>query len=78
MDLSITTETLALLRCPRTKQPLHVADADEFTRWTTLDQKAEGFLVTEDGSVAYPIDDGFPVILLERALEYDASSGPVA
>ena len=34
-----------------------------------MDESAEEFLVSDDGAIAYPIVDGFPILLLERALE---------
>ena len=69
MKLPLTPRALAILRCPKTKQSLHVATDEAAVLWRALDQNAEGFLVTEDGAIAYPIDDGYPILLLERALE---------
>ncbi|MGY8688811.1 MAG: Trm112 family protein [Verrucomicrobiales bacterium] len=68
MKLPLTPQALAIQRCPKTKQALHVATDEESTTWKTLDEDAEGFLVTKDGAIAYPIDDGYPILLLERAL----------
>jgi len=45
---------LEVLRCPRTGQSLR-ADGDR--------------LVTADGRVAYPVEDGIPVLLPEEARE---------
>ncbi len=61
---------LEALRCPRTQQPLHLANEEEHTRWKPLDEAADDFLVVQDGSTAYPIEDGFPILLLERALHH--------
>ncbi len=69
MKLAVSPNVLALLKCPRTKQALHLATPEEQEKWQALDDSAEGFLVSEDGSIAYPIDEGFPILLLERALE---------
>ncbi|CAG0978989.1 hypothetical protein PHYC_01660 [Phycisphaerales bacterium] len=44
--------TLAILRCPRTLQPLHL-DA----------QSDPPALVAQDGSIRYPIVDGIPVFV---------------
>ena len=43
---------LELARCPRTGQKLH---------------EESGRLVTEDRKLAYPIEDGIPVLLDEEA-----------
>jgi len=45
---------LEVARCPRTGQKLH----DE-----------GGRLVTEDGALAYRVEDGIPVLLAEEAVE---------
>jgi uncharacterized protein YbaR (Trm112 family) len=45
------------LRCPRTGQPLHAED---------------GRLVTEDGLVAYRVEDGIPVLLPGEAMEVNS------
>jgi len=28
------------------------------------------FLVTEDEAIAYPVEDGYPILLLDRALKH--------
>jgi hypothetical protein len=43
----------ALLRCPVTGQQLHLATPEEFRLLASHD--ADGFLVREDGSAAYPV-----------------------
>lgn len=55
MDSATDMETLLeVLRCPRTGQRL----------------RSQGErLVTEDGSLAYRIENGIPVLLAEEALE---------
>ena len=45
---------LEVVRCPRTGQKLR---ADN------------GQLVTKDGALAYPVEDGIPVLLPEAAME---------
>jgi uncharacterized protein YbaR (Trm112 family) len=45
---------MEVVRCPRTGQKLH---------------EEAGRLVTEDGAMAYRIDDGIPVLLAEEAVE---------
>ncbi len=62
MNLSISESVLDLLVCPETKQRLRLATEDELATWKAA-VPFEGALVTEDGARAYPIRDGFPVIL---------------
>ncbi|MEM7699209.1 MAG: Trm112 family protein [Verrucomicrobiota bacterium] len=52
MESDVAPEIAAFFRCPVTKQRLRfVASEDE-----------EGSWVTEDGRVAYPVEDGFPIL----------------
>ncbi len=51
----------ALLRCPVTGQQLHLATPEEFRLLASHD--ADGFLVREDGSGAYPVKNGIPSLL---------------
>lgn len=67
MKLSLSEEILALLVCPTTKKPLRLASASESLEWTAAGP-FEGVLLTGDGSHAYPIRDGFPVIVAGEAL----------
>lgn len=66
MERSLSPETLALLRCPETGATLHVASEEELTRFDT--PLPGGALVTEDGGIAYPIEEGFPMLLAGQAL----------
>jgi uncharacterized protein YbaR (Trm112 family) len=45
---------LEVARCPRTGQKL---------------RRQDGCLVTEDGALAYRVEDGIPVLLAEEAVE---------
>lgn len=55
MDSAIEmTNLIELLRCPRTGQALHQEGAR---------------LVSEDGLLSYPVEDGIPVLLPEAAEE---------
>ncbi len=67
MDLTLSEEVVAMLVCPETGQRLHVADAAELAQWQA-DPPCDGALVNEDGSRAYPVRDGFPVIVIAEAL----------
>ena len=68
MKLPLSAQTLAQLRCPKSRQALHLADEDEIKRWQQLEPKTTQFLVTKDGEMAYPVDDGYPILLLDRVL----------
>mgnify|MGYP000910466168 CR=1 FL=1 len=67
MYLSVSPEILALLVCPVTGQALHLATKEELIGWTAA-EPFEGALITLDGSHAYPIREGFPVLVAGEAL----------
>lgn len=78
----IDPELLQLLVCPETHTPLHVADEaliDRLNRAIAsgkikdrsgelIQTPIEGGLVREDRNVLYPIVDGIPVMLTDRAI----------
>ncbi|MCB1063089.1 MAG: hypothetical protein KDN20_09235 [Verrucomicrobiae bacterium] len=76
---TLSPELIAQLRCPETRQPLAVADDATLTRvrMASVDADLEGSLVREDGLRAYPVRDGFPILLLSEAisLEQDSPEG---
>ena len=77
MNLSVSEEVLARLICPGTHQPLLLATDEELARWSA-DEPFEGALVTLDGTRAYPVRHGFPVVVAEEALRRaEGSTGPV-
>lgn len=67
MELSISDAVLALLVSPETKQRLRLATNEELATWTA-DVPFDGALVTMDGALAYPIRNGFPVIIASEKL----------
>ncbi|MEQ1839652.1 MAG: Trm112 family protein [Verrucomicrobiales bacterium] len=67
MKLSVSPEILALLVCPVTGQPLHLATQEELATWHAA-ETFEGALISSDGSHAYPIREGFPVLVAGEAL----------
>ncbi len=67
MNLSVSPEILALLVCPVSGQPLHLATQEELATWTAADP-FEGALISSDGSHSYPIRQGFPVLVAGEAL----------
>jgi uncharacterized protein YbaR (Trm112 family) len=50
-----------LLRCPVTGQRLRIATSEEVRLVTEHD--GDGFLVREDGMIAFPVKDGIPSLL---------------
>lgn len=67
MELSVSEEVLAMLVCPQTHRPLHLASPAELDAWTS-DSAFEGALVTLDGARAYPIRNGVPALVAGEAL----------
>jgi uncharacterized protein YbaR (Trm112 family) len=75
-------ELLALLVCPETHQdvvlatPLEIAQLNEAIRkglvktaaGSPVDQPVEGALIRADHTIAYPIRDGIPVMLVSEGL----------
>ena len=61
MNDGFSDEVAALLRCPVTGQPLHFG-TEEDLGWFNLEE-AEGAWVTADGNRAYPVRDGFPILV---------------
>ncbi len=78
----LNAELLALLVCPETHQdvalatPLEIAEINEAIRkghvktaaGTPVDQAVEAALIRSDRSIAYPIRDGIPVMLVAEGL----------
>lgn len=64
--MTISEELLAILRCPRSGQKLRPATPEELA---TLEHAPQEALATEDGATFYPIEDGFPILLVDRAIK---------
>ncbi|MCB1235307.1 MAG: hypothetical protein KDM91_09570 [Verrucomicrobiae bacterium] len=74
-------ELLAILRCPETGQPLSLADPARFEALRGLfpadpgeGGEIQGALIREDGRRAYPIRNGFPILLIDAAAKVDMDS----
>jgi uncharacterized protein YbaR (Trm112 family) len=63
----LPTSLLAVLACPKSKQPLVY-----FPRGELDDDEARGFLLCPTSRLRYRIEDGVPVMLVEEA---DALAG---
>lgn len=61
MEPNLSEDVLKLLRCPVSGQPLHQASEEELTGYSG--DFTEGGFVTEDEQRAYPIRDGFPMLV---------------
>lgn len=78
----IDKDLLEILACPETHQPLREADAAELEALNAriaagavtnvggeaISEAVEGALVREDGTLAYPIRDRIPVLLIPEGL----------
>ena len=80
--ISIDPDLLEILACPETHQPLALADADLVGRLNaaigsggvknvggeSVSEPVEGALVRDDGTLAYPIRDRIPVLLVDEGI----------
>ncbi|MDP6762625.1 MAG: Trm112 family protein [Planctomycetota bacterium] len=78
----IAKKLLEILACPKTHQPLRMAEAEELeelneaiaaSKARTVAGEAvpdpiEAGLVREDGKLLYPIRDGIPVLLVDEGI----------
>ncbi len=78
----ISEEILSILVCPKTKERLILAKDsevkkinDEITKNKVVNMEGrilknamDGFLITENGALAYPVQDGIPVLLIEEGI----------
>jgi uncharacterized protein YbaR (Trm112 family) len=66
----LAPEVLALLCCPTTRQPLHLATPAELA---AMQPSPAAALVREDRRAAYPILDGIPILIAEEAIPLGAA-----
>jgi uncharacterized protein YbaR (Trm112 family) len=79
----VSADLIEILVCPETRQPVRLADSEQLaainTRIASGDLRNRGgkaperafdeALIREDGRIAYPVDDGIPVMLIEESVE---------
>lgn len=84
----VDPQLLAILVCPETRTPLHLADESLIARLNreasegrlrnragqTVEEPIEGGLVREDGKILFPIIDGIPVMLIDDAIPLEAEA----
>lgn len=80
---SVAPDLVEILICPETKQAVRLMSADELAKLNERIRSGQlrnrggaevkielaEALVREDGRVAYPVDDGIPVMLVDESLE---------
>ena len=79
----LTEQSLAMLRCPETRQKLQLIDAAHLAQLnekiaartlvnrsgTKLERPLDGGLVREDGQIVYPILDRIPILLADEGIQ---------
>ena len=79
-------ELLEIVCCPKTRQDLRLADAQELSSLNAaisqgsvknvqgnhVKRPVDEALIRKDGQVAYPVRDGIPVLLVEEAMVLSA------
>jgi uncharacterized protein YbaR (Trm112 family) len=84
----IDAQLLALLVCPDTHQDVILAAPEDVARINTairegrvhnvggklVDQPVQGALIRADQTIAYPIRDGIPVMLVQEGLHIDPAA----
>jgi len=87
--VKIDPNLLDIICCPVTRQPLEPMPASRLARLNASIEernikdrarnpviaRLEQALVTEDGKLAYPVEDGIPVLLEERGIALSQIDG---
>lgn len=86
--MSIDNELLAILCCPETKQPVHLAESALVKKLNDksaqgglknrgnkpVTQPLDGGLIRADGKILYPVREDIPVMLIEEGIPLDQIS----
>lgn len=81
--MKIPESLVAILRCPENHQSLALADPDTLLELnkniaqnqvsnrggTIVESEIEAGLIREDGKRLYPVREGFPIMLLDEAID---------
>ncbi|MFT5432053.1 MAG: hypothetical protein ACI9OJ_002751 [Myxococcota bacterium] len=85
--MTINADLLAILVCPKSKRPLTVAPDKRVAKLNasiakggvrtvggkTVERAVAGGLLTEDGTILYPIVDDIPVLLVDEGITLAAA-----
>jgi len=80
--VTVDPQLVEILVCPETRQPVHIASAEELARVNAavrggtlrnrsgakVERELNEGLVRNDGRVLFPIDDGIPSMLIEESI----------
>ncbi len=80
--MPVDSKLLEILRCPVTKQPLSIVDAEklaqineqvsagqvQYADGSKVEKKLEEALITENGRFAYRIDEDIPIMLQDLSI----------
>ena len=83
--MPINADLLQILCCPASKTPVEMVDGDRldrlnaaiaagyvrYTDGTPVEEPLKEALATTDGQTVYRIDDGIPVMLVDRGIPTD-------
>tara|TARA_R110000850_G_scaffold55160_7_gene130729 strand:+ start:58 stop:273 length:216 start_codon:yes stop_codon:yes gene_type:complete len=64
-ETGLSEEVARLLRCPATHQTLRQARPEELLPFG--DEFPEGGFITEDGNRVYPVQSGFPILVVNSS-----------